>query len=88
MNAVRPHTFRTRTGRNPLCAGELKRSPRSGGRWTQGASGRLPDPQNAGLLQAFSGVERRSCAEPVRGPFFPGPPTGRPCWRPQTAHAR
>ena len=28
MNAVRPHTFRTRMARRPLCAVQLKRSPR------------------------------------------------------------
>ena len=28
MNAARPHTFRPRTALKPLCAVELKRSPR------------------------------------------------------------
>jgi hypothetical protein len=88
MSAMRPHTFRTRTARRPLCAVELKRSPRCWGRWTQGASGGLPDPQKPLLLQAFSGVERRSCAKALRGSFSAGPPTDRPRRRSRTAHGR
>ena len=63
MNAVRPPTFRPRTARRPLCAVELKRSPR-----LKIAGSNQALRTGIGVLEPLATAHARSCHRPQRRP--------------------